>query len=104
MKIPEHPIPESWSVYLLLCDRKVIYTGIAKDPQLRLSQHQQGAPLGAKFTRRFKNIELVYHTIAGDRSAASKIEYLIKKLPAKTKHQIIKQQPDCETLCNWLEQ
>ena len=87
-----------WSVYLLLCDHKVIYTGIAKDPVERLRQHREGAPHGAKFTRRFKQLELAYHIQVGDRSAASKIELMIKRLPPKVKRQIIAIEPDWSAL------
>jgi putative endonuclease len=91
-----------WSVYLLLCDQKVLYTGIAKDPVARLKQHRTGAPHGAKFTRRFKQLELVFHTPIGDRSEATKIELMIKALPVTRKRQIIQQQPQKEELLNWL--
>jgi putative endonuclease len=87
-----------WSVYLLWCDRQVIYTGIAKDPIERLRQHQAGAPHGAKFTRRFKQLELVYHTPVGNRSEATKIELMIKRLPPRVKQQIIANQPNLTAL------
>ena len=89
---------EQWSVYLLLCDQRVVYTGIANDLVERLSQHRAGPPHGAKFTRRFKQLELVYQTRAGNRSEATKIELMIKRLAPAVKHQIIATQPDLAAL------
>lgn len=38
-----------WFVYVLLNTARIAYTGIAKDVEARLAQHNAGA--GAKFTR-----------------------------------------------------
>jgi putative endonuclease len=102
MSQPNSAKPDQWFVYLLLCDHKVIYTGIAKDPEQRLKQHQAGAPHGAKFTRRFSLLELVYQVKVGGRSQASQFEYLIKKMPVKSKRTIINTQPDLQQLADWL--
>jgi|SRR5690554_4186370 len=82
-----------YSVYLLNCDNRCFYTGIAVDPQQRLEQHRSGKPPGAKFTRGFKNLELVFHVPVGNRSEAQTIEHFLKKMPKKSKQSIINSQP-----------
>lgn len=89
-------------LYILLCDNSVLYTGIALDPKARLKQHQTGRPYGAKFTRKFSQLELVYQVQVGSRSNAQKIEYHIKKCPRKDKLRLIKAQPNLEQLSNLL--
>ena len=81
-----------YHLYLLLCDQKILYTGIAIDPEVRLKQHQQGAPNGAKFTRKFKQLEIVYQVKVGTRAAAQSLEIKIKKLSKTSKNKIIKYQ------------
>lgn len=83
---------KDYHLYLLLCDHKILYTGIAIDPQQRLQQHQQGHPSGAKFTRRFEQLEIVYQVKVGNRSAAQSLEIKIKKLSTTAKQKLIKQQ------------
>lgn len=82
-----------YSVYLLSCDNRCFYAGIAVDPLQRLQQHRSGKPPGAKFTRGFKQLELVFQVIVGNRSEAQTIEHFLKKLPKKSKQVIINQQP-----------
>lgn len=81
-----------YHLYILLCDDHVLYTGIAQDPEARLIQHQSNKPPGAKFTRRFNKLELVYQVEVGSRSKAQSLEYQIKKLSRVQKHQIINKQ------------
>ncbi len=83
---------KSYHLYILLCDNKVLYTGIAIDPHARLLQHRQGAPYGAKFTRKFKQLEIAYQVEVGDKVLAHQLEYRVKQLNRKQKLQIITDQ------------
>ncbi len=85
---------KDYHLYILLCDQKTLYTGIAINPELRLKQHQQGHPYGAKFTRRFKQLKIVYRVKVGSRSAAQSLEIKLKKIDRKDKQAIIKKQPN----------
>ncbi len=85
---------ESYYLYILCCDNTFLYTGIALDPLKRLKQHQAGKPHGAKYTRRFSHLELVYQVIIGNRSDAQKCEYYLKRCTKVKKESIIKDQPD----------
>lgn len=84
---------QDYCLYVLLCDSKILYTGIAIDPLARLEQHRQGQPHGAKFTRRFKSLEIVYQVKVGNRSTAQSLEYQFKKLSRAKKTAVIKKQP-----------
>lgn len=67
-----------WSVYILRCRDGSLYTGIARDVQTRLEQHQSGK--GAKYTRGRGPLELVYTEQCQDKSAALKREIAIKRM------------------------
>ncbi|WP_154223029.1 GIY-YIG nuclease family protein [Marinicella rhabdoformis] len=81
-----------YSLYILLCDSKILYTGIAQDPEARLIQHQSKKPPGAKFTRRFNQLEIVYQVEVGTRSEAQSLEYHVKKLSRHRKLRLIQEQ------------
>ncbi len=64
-----------WVVYLLLGNQKIIYTGITDDLKNRLRQHKNGQ---SKFTKRFKEIELIYTENFETKTKAAKREREIK--------------------------
>lgn len=68
----------SWTVYMLQCRDRSLYTGIAKDMERRLAEHQDGS--GAKYTRARRPLKLVYTERCETRSAALKREITIKAL------------------------
>lgn len=81
---------ENWFVYILRCSDNSLYTGVAKDLDKRLRQHNHGRD-GAKYTRARRPVELVYHERAENRSVAQRREHRIKCLSAVQKRQLIAQ-------------
>lgn len=79
----------SYYVYILECNDKTLYTGIAKDVDKRLQEHNESGK-GAKYTKVRRPVKLLYTEEAEDRSSASKREYAIKKLPRTKKLELIK--------------
>lgn len=77
----------SWYVYIVECADGTLYTGIATDPAARAALHNRGR--GAKYTRGRRPVVLVYQEAAGDRAAALRREYQIKRLPAAAKRRLI---------------
>ncbi len=75
-----------WTVYIIRCADGSLYTGIAKDVETRLAQHNAGR--AAKYTRTRLPVELVYREDITDRSAALKREHAIKQLPKEKKLQL----------------
>lgn len=72
-----------YSVYMLRCAGKTLYTGIAKDVGARLKQHQSGK--GAAYTRTHLPVVLVYQENGFTRGEALTREAEIKALPVKRK-------------------
>lgn len=68
-----------YSLYMLRCADGTLYTGIALNVDERLQQHQDGR-YGAKYLRGRQPFTLVFQQPIGDRSAASKAEYRLKRL------------------------
>lgn len=77
-------------VYILECSDGSLYTGIAKDVNKRLQEHNS-SDKGAKYTKTRRPVKLLYSEDANDRSEASKREYAIKKLNRLQKLNLITQ-------------
>lgn len=73
-----------WFVYIVQCRDGTLYTGIAKDVAARLAQHNGGRG-GARYTRGRRPVSLIYCEAADSRSAASRREAQIKRLPRAAK-------------------
>lgn len=78
----------SYFVYILECSDGSLYTGIAKDVQKRLDEHNT-SDRGAKYTKARRPVKLLYKESSLNRSSASKREYEIKKLSRAKKLQLI---------------
>ncbi|MBI2386841.1 MAG: GIY-YIG nuclease family protein, partial [Elusimicrobia bacterium] len=81
--------PREWSVYLVRCADKSLYTGIAKDVKARVAAHNLGK--GAAYTRSRKPVRLVYHRNGLTRSSALIEEARIKALERTEKLAFLKQ-------------
>lgn len=68
---------EYW-VYILRCGDGTLYTGIAKDVDARVAQHNRGE--GAKYTRSRRPVTVCYRERLENRSAALRREAAIKRL------------------------
>lgn len=79
-----------WYVYMVICNDQTIYTGIAKDLQKRLAEHNSGVN-GAKYTRSRRPVKLVFQEKQPSRSAATKRELQLKKMTRAKKLQLIQQ-------------
>jgi len=69
-----------WYVYILRCADGSLYTGVARDLQRRLLQHNGKLAGGSRYTRGRRPVELVWSGTEDDRSAAQRREASIKKL------------------------
>ena len=75
-------------LYILKCADDTLYAGITVDLPRRVEEHNN-SELGAKYTRGRRPVELVFSKAFENRSAASKEECLIKRLPKKQKLELI---------------
>jgi len=76
----------TWHVYIVRCSDRTLYTGVARDLEARIEQHNAGR--GAKYTRGRRPVELVYWEPAVDRSAALRRESTIKRLGSSAKRKL----------------
>ncbi|MDZ7842431.1 MAG: GIY-YIG nuclease family protein [Gammaproteobacteria bacterium] len=68
---------------MLRCADGSLYTGVAKDMQRRLAQHNAGR--GAKYTRSRVPVTLFYKEQCGDRGGALRREAEIRRLTRREK-------------------
>lgn len=72
-----------WSVYLLECADHSLYCGVTTDLEARLQKHNQGT--ASRYTRSRRPVTLAAVRENLEKSAAFKLEYRIKQLPAGQK-------------------
>ena len=75
-------------VYILRCSDNTLYTGIARDLDKRLHEHNH-SPAGAKYTRSRRPVVLAYSELCEDKSTALKRELAVKKLSRSEKLSLI---------------
>ena len=78
-----------WHVYIVKCADESLYTGIAKDVDARVYEHNSGR--GAKYTRARRPVVLVYREAVEDRSTALRREHVIKRLRPDEKVKLIQE-------------
>lgn len=81
-------------VYILRCGDGKLYTGITTDPRRRLDEHNGLAPRGAKCTAARRPVTMAGCWEVGDRSAASRLEWRIKRLRRAEKERLIAMGPE----------
>ncbi|MEE1057025.1 MAG: GIY-YIG nuclease family protein [Acutalibacteraceae bacterium] len=86
-------------VYMLRCQDDTIYTGITSDINRRMAEHFSKDKKSAKYIRSHtaKQIEAVWQ--CENRSAASKLEFYIKRLSRNEKEKLINKN-EFNFLCN----
>jgi predicted GIY-YIG superfamily endonuclease len=79
---------KDWTVYILRCGDGSLYTGIAKDVQARVKQHNEGR--GAAYTKTRLPVKLLFREEGLTHSEALIREAQIKSLPRSRKEEIIR--------------
>jgi putative endonuclease len=77
----------SWQVYVLRCGDGSLYTGIARDAQARLRQHEAGK--GARYTRGRGPLVMVLLEAAASHGDALRREAAIRRLGRAGKEALI---------------
>ena len=77
-----------WHIYIIKCKDSNLYTGITKDLERRVEEHNSDN--GCRFTKGRSPVKLVYSEKIRTRSNALKREAAIKRLPRKKKLELIK--------------
>ncbi len=84
----------NWSVYIIKCRDNKLYTGITKNIEKRVKDHNAGR--GCRFTKYRWPVELLYKEYCTDYSSAREREVAIKKLKRQEKIDLIKS--NCQVL------
>jgi putative endonuclease len=77
-----------WKVYILRCSDNSLYTGITRDLNRRINEHNNNDRLASAYTRARRPVTLVYQESHTDRSSASKREAEIKKFTKQEKEKL----------------
>lgn len=89
---------DKWFVYILKCADGTYYTGITKNLDRRVDEHNNSMR-GAKYTRSRRPVALIAHTIVNSRSSALKLENKVKKQKRQNKIAfLIKESENAERL------
>ncbi len=78
-----------WYVYMVECADRTLYTGIAKDVERRVLEHNEGKS-AARYTRARRPVSLVYVETVTSRANACRREAQLKKLPRREKLRLVK--------------
>ena len=77
-----------WHLYLLRCRDGSLYTGITTNPERRLAEHSAGR--GARRLRGRGPLQLVFSHPVGERGAALRLEWRVKRLSRQEKERLIR--------------
>lgn len=77
---------------MLRCSDDSLYSGITKDIDRRIDEHNNDNKKGARYTRARRPVVLVYQESCDDRAIASQREYQLKKLNREQKNTFLKSQ------------
>jgi putative endonuclease len=78
-----------WLVYILRCADGSLYTGITRDLERRVREHNHDNRRGAAYTRGRRPVEAVYREDGLTRSQATRREITIRKLTRKEKERLV---------------
>ncbi len=79
----------AWQVYIVECADGSLYTGVARDVERRLAQHNGERAGGSRYTRSRRPVVLRWSEQAVDRSEAQRRESQIKDLSRARKLALI---------------
>ncbi len=75
----------AWCVYLVRCADGSLYCGATTDLTRRLAMHNGDLPGGARYTRARRPVQLAAWTCGLSKSAALRLEAMVKKRPRAKK-------------------
>lgn len=76
-------------VYIVRCADDSLYTGITRDLERRVDEHNCNDQRGAAYTQSRRPVVLVYEEVCPTRSDASKREHEIKQMSKQEKESLL---------------
>ncbi len=89
---------EEWHLYLVRTRTGALYTGVAKDVERRLAEHEGSKGKGAKYLRSKGPFKLTYQARVGSRALALKVEAGVRRLSKQKKEELVAAKPKREEL------
>jgi putative endonuclease len=89
---------EEWHLYLVRTPAGALYTGVAKDVNRRLVEHEGTKGKGAKYLRSKGPFKLIYQARIGSHTLALKVEAGVKRLSKQKKEELVAAKPKREEL------
>ncbi len=89
---------EEWHLYLVRTRAGALYTGVAKDVERRLAEHEGSKGKGAKYLRSKGPFKLTYQARVGSRALALKVEAGVRRLSKQKKEELVAAKPKREEL------
>ncbi len=89
---------EEWHLYLVRTRAGALYTGVAKDVDRRLAEHEGSKGKGAKCLRSKGPFRLTYQARIGSRALALKVEAGVRRLSKQKKEELVAVKPKREEL------
>lgn len=77
------------TVYIAQCSDGSFYTGVAKNMDRRVRQHNGSLTGGAKYTRSRRPVRIIYERVFENDTEARREEHRIKKLTRAEKEKLI---------------
>jgi len=87
-KNADRPAARDWTVYLVRCADKSLYTGTTNNLKRRIKMHNSGT--GARYTRTRRPVMLLYKETGLTRSEALVRECAVKAMPKAQKEILVK--------------
>lgn len=84
--------PKQHFTYVLQCKDGTLYTGYTTNIEKRMKMHEQGK--GAKYTRGRGPFKLLFQQACDSKSAALRLEAMIKSFPRTDKLQFIRERSE----------
>jgi len=84
------PMPASWSLYMIRCKDRSLYTGVTTDVTRRLAEHRNSSGQGARYLRGKGPLRLVLQVAAGTHGLALRVEARVKKLSKADKERLVR--------------
>lgn len=79
-----------WFVYILRCADDTLYTGITRDVERRVREHNADNRRGAAYTRGRRPVHVIYREACGSRSQATRREHQIRTMTRNDKEKLAK--------------
>lgn len=102
VKAPAQPEETTWHLYLVRTREGNLYTGIAKNVERRIAEHEKPGARGAKYLRGRGPIQLAYRCAIGDHALALRVERGVKRLSKERKEDVVRAAPDTPQLLTML--